>query len=131
MFAVMAAAFDETVDPVSDAYVSGLLTTSSFWAVAAFDGARVIGGITAHTIPMTRSSSSELFVYDLAVHEEHRRRGVGSQLFLALRAYASEAGISDIFVPADEEDGHALAFYRSLGGQESPVRFFAWGDGTR
>jgi len=126
MFAVMAAAFGEVPQPLGDAYVRRLLTDDSFWAVAAFDGPRVVGGITAHTLPMTRSESSELFVYDLAVHGEHRRRGVGRRLVDALRALAQEAGIPVVFVPAEDDDADALAFYRSLAGEESGVAFFTW-----
>ena len=126
MFALMAAVFDETSERLSHAYVQQLLTTSSFWAVAAFEGERVVGGITAHTIPMTRSHSSELFIYDLAVHAEYRRLGAGRLLVSSLCAQALEAGISEIFVPADDDDLDALAFYRSLGGEESAVTFFTW-----
>ena len=122
----MAAAFDEPGEPLSDEYVDRLLSSSSFWAVAAFDGDRVVGGITAHTIPMTRSQSAELFIYDLAVHEDVRRRGVGARLVAALRAYAADAGISEVFVPADDDDAHALEFYRAQAGRESRVRFFSW-----
>lgn len=126
MFAVMAAAFGEPAEPLSDEYVDRLLSSSSFWAVAAFEGDRVVGGITAHTIPMTRSPSAELFVYDLAVHEDFRRQGIGARLMAELRAQAAEAGVAEIFVPADEDDVEALAFYRSLAGRESAVSHFSW-----
>ena len=122
----MAAQFDEPSGPLGDEYVADLLSAASFWAVAAFDGDRVVGGVTAHTIPMTRSASSELFVYDLAVHEGFRRKGVAARLVATLRALAAEAGIEVVFVAADEDDAPALAFYRSLQPEESPVRIFTW-----
>jgi aminoglycoside 3-N-acetyltransferase I len=130
LFALMAEAFDEGVEPLTEEYVHGLLTSGSFWAVAAFEGQRVVGGITAHTVPMTRSQSAELFVFDLAVHEDFRRRGVGRRLVGELRALAAAAGIAEVFVAADEEDTHALEFYRSLDGDESPAAFFSWDVGT-
>ena len=130
MFAVLAEAFDEAAEPLSDEYVDRLLASSSFWAVAAFEGDRVVGGITAHTIPMTRSPRAELFVYDLAVLEDFRRRSVGARLVTALRTLAAEAGIAQVFVPAEDEDVEALAFYRAMAGQESPVTHFTW-DATR
>ncbi|WP_426593776.1 GNAT family N-acetyltransferase [Cellulomonas sp. McL0617] len=126
LFVVMAEAFDEAPEPLGDAYVAELLRTGSFWAVAAFEGGRVVGGITAHTIPMTRSRSAELFVYDLAVDADFRRRGIGRRLVATIRDLAAEAGIAAIFVPADSDDTGAVAFYRSLGGRESPVSFFTW-----
>ena len=126
LFAVMAAVFEEAAEPLSDEYLGELLGSSSFWAIAAIEDDRVVGGITAHTIPMTRSASAELLVYDLAVHEDHRRRGIGGHLVAVLREQAAEAGIAEVFVPVDDEDVHALEFYRSQGGHESPVSFFTW-----
>jgi aminoglycoside 3-N-acetyltransferase I len=126
MFTLVAAAFEEPAEPLSDEYIDLLLSTSSFWAVAAFQDGKVVGGLTAHTIPMTRSPSAELFVFDLAVHEDVRRQGVGARLVATLRELAAEAGVTEIFVPADEDDSPALDFYRALDGQESPVRFFTW-----
>src|SRR4051812_28944041 len=123
LFAVMAAAFDESAEALSEAYLEQLLASPAFWAVAAFEDGRVVGGLTAHTIPMTRSQSAELFVYDLAVHEEFRRRGIGGRLVGTLRALAAESGITEVFVPADDDDTHAVEFYRSLAGRESPVSF--------
>jgi aminoglycoside 3-N-acetyltransferase I len=126
MAAVMAAVFEEDFEPLSDEYARGILETAAFWAVAAFDGERVVGGITAHTIPMTRTPSAELFVYDLAVHEDMRRQGVAAQLLATLRAEAAQAGITEVFVPVDADEEHALAFYRSQGGAASAVTFFSW-----
>jgi aminoglycoside 3-N-acetyltransferase I len=84
----------------------------------------VIGGLTAHTLPMTRNESEEVFVYDIAILERFRRLGAGRMLIDSLRHAAKEVGVSDVFVPVDEDDREALEFYRSLQGTESPIRFF-------
>ncbi len=97
-----------------------------FWALAAFAGADVVGGLTAHTLPMTRSPSSEVFTYDLAVRQDQQRQGVGSRLVLELREAAARAGSQEVFVPADNEDAHALDFYRAQGATPSPVTFFTF-----
>lgn len=123
-FAMMAAVFAEGAEPLTDDYLVCLLERDSFWAIAAFVGDDVVGGITAHTLPMTRSPSSELFIYDLAVREEHQRQGIGSRLLAELLEAASEAGISEVFVPADNEDKQALAFYHAQGVARSPVTIF-------
>ncbi len=126
MFAMMAAVFAEGAEPLPDDYVVWLLDRDSFWAIAAFAGDDIVGGITAHTLPMTRSPSSEVFIYDLAVRRDHRRQGVGSKLVLELREAAAAAGCGDVFVPADNEDKHALDFYRAQGAVASPVTFFTF-----
>jgi aminoglycoside 3-N-acetyltransferase I len=128
MFAMMAAVFGEDSEPLGDHYLTELLGRESFWAYAAFAGTSIVGGLTAHTLPMTRSPSSEVFIYDLAVRPDHQRMGVGSRLLRELCTATARAGIRDVFVPADEADEHAIDFYRALGGVPSPVTFFTFAD---
>ena len=70
--------------------------------------------------------SSEIFVYDIAVRREHQRQGVGRQLIAELRDSATASGIRILLVAADNDDVHALDFYRALGGTASPVTFFTF-----
>jgi aminoglycoside 3-N-acetyltransferase I len=127
LFSTMAEVFDEEHTPLSDEYVDRLLARDELWILAAMLDEEVVGGLTAHRLPMTRSESSEIFIYDVAVHAGHRRRGVGRLLLSYLTRAAGDAGIHDLFVPADNDDAHALEFYRALGGAGSPVTFFAFG----
>jgi aminoglycoside 3-N-acetyltransferase I len=120
--------FEEPGEPLSDAYLDRLLARVDFWAIAAFDEpGDIIGGITAHTLPMTRSETSEIFIYDVAVRADRQRQGIGRRLLQALRAAAGAAGVDDLFVAADNEDAHALDFYRALGGAAAPVTMFTFG----
>jgi aminoglycoside 3-N-acetyltransferase I len=128
LFSLMAQVFEEPQGELPDAYVAGLLERPDFWAVAALSHEAVVGGITAHTLPLTRSAASELFIYDVAVHAAHQRRGVGRLLLDYLRSAAAEAGIAVAFVAADNEDAHALDFYRAVGGASAPVTIFTFGD---
>jgi aminoglycoside 3-N-acetyltransferase I len=126
LFALMAEVFSEAREPLSDAYVDRLLRRPDFWVIAAFMNDEIVGGVTAHTLPMTRTESSELFIYDIAVRNAHQRQGIGRRLVTALREDAAAAGITDVCVPADNDDVHALDFYRALGGEPSPVTFFVF-----
>lgn len=126
LFTLMAEVFEEDCEPLSDGYLNRLLSREDFWAIAAFAGDELIGGITAHTLPMTRAETAEIFIYDIAVHGDHQRRGVGRHLVTFLREEAARIGIDNLFVPADNEDEHALDFYRALGGVPSPVTFFTF-----
>lgn len=114
-FTLMATVFDETNEPLSDAYIMALLRRPEFWAIAAVRNDTVIGGLTAHTLMMTNSPCSEVFIFDLAVDPRSQREGVGRRLVDVLCKQTAEAGIDTVFVPADNDDGHALDFYRSLG----------------
>jgi aminoglycoside 3-N-acetyltransferase I len=124
LFLLMAAVFEEESKPLSDGYVDRLLADPSFWVIAALDGEQLAGGLTAHTLPMTRTESSELFVYDIAVRPAQQRRGVGRGLVKELLQAAAALGIGEMFVGADDEDTHALDFYRALGGVASAVTNF-------
>lgn len=126
LFLLLARVFDEPAEPLSNAYLARLLSRPEFWAIAAFVGDDLIGGLTAHTLPMTSSESSEIFIYDIAVRADQQRRGIGRHLVAALRTAAAAEGVEDIFVPADNEDTHALDFYRALGGEPSAVTHFTF-----
>jgi aminoglycoside 3-N-acetyltransferase I len=131
MFAMMVAVFDEEGDPdaqpLDEADVRALLLRDDFWAVVAIEDEEVVGGLTAHALPMTRSRSTELFLYDLAVRADRQRRGIGRALVTETLSLARAVGIHTAFVPADDEDTHALDFYRALGGAPSPVTIFTFG----
>jgi aminoglycoside 3-N-acetyltransferase I len=75
---------------------------------------------------MSRSMSSELFIHDLAVREDCQRQGIGPALVQRARALAADEGVGVAFAPADNEDEHALAFYRAIGGDEAAVTIFTF-----
>jgi aminoglycoside 3-N-acetyltransferase I len=126
LFILLAEIFKEDCGPLSGPYLDQLLRRREFWALAAFTGDTIIGGVVAHTLPMTRTESSELLIYDLAVCVDHRKRGVGRRLVDELCNQAFASGIYTAFVPADNDDIHALDFYRSIGGTSSPVTMFSF-----
>lgn len=126
LFLLMAEVFTEECAPLSEDYLRRLLSRPGFWALAAFVGSDVVGGLTAHSLPMTRSESSEILIYDIAVRIDQRGKGIGRQLISTLRVAANAAGIEDVFVPVDNDDAEALDFYRALGGSPSPVTIFTF-----
>ncbi|MEM8809984.1 MAG: GNAT family N-acetyltransferase [Cyanobacteria bacterium P01_G01_bin.38] len=126
LFTFMAEVFEEDCNPLSDDYLDQLLNQKDFWAMAAVLDDDILGGVTAYTLPMTRTASSEIFIYDIAVRADQQRQGIGRHLMTALREVAAAAGIDDIFVFADNDDRHALDFYRALGGAPSPVTAFTF-----
>lgn len=126
-FEMMHDVFDEDHDALSDRYATALLANESFWVIGAFEDGEAIGCITGHELAMTRHERTELFIYDLAVRVVDQRRGIGRQLVNALVVGAADRGIDVVFVPADDDDTHALAFYASLGGRPAKVTMFDLG----
>lgn len=123
---LMSEVFAEECTPLGEDYLRSLLSRPDFWALAAFVRGDVVGGLTAHSLPMTRTESSEVLIYDIAVRIDQRGKGIGRQLINTLRDAANAAGIEDVFVPVDSDDVEALEFYRALGGEAAPVTVFTF-----
>ncbi len=87
----MSGVFKSDSGPLSDGYLSRLLARDDFWAFAATVDGRIAGGLTAHTLPLTRAELFEIFIYDIAVRPEYQRRGIGRQLVAVLREQAAIA----------------------------------------
>ena len=98
---MMARVFGEAPVDLPDPYLEYLLRRTDFWAVAALAGAEVVGGLTAHVLPLTTKASAELFVYDLAVRPDRQRQGVGRRLIASVREAAGAVGVGVVFVAAD------------------------------
>ncbi len=124
LFLLLAEIFENQATPLSSRYLQRLLARADFWAIAAFTDDLLAGGLTAFTLPKITSESSEIFLYDIAVHPNFQRQGIGRRLVTHLRHAASSEGIDTLWVPADNEDQHALDFYHSLGGSAAPVTIF-------
>ena len=62
---------------------------------------------------------TEMFLYELAVDEAHRRRGHGRALIEALDALARERGCVGMFVFVDDDNQGGRAAYRSAGGRDA------------
>ena len=99
----------------SDDYLIQLLGGGSFIAIAASCGATVVGGLAAYELRKFEQARSEIYLYDLAVSVQFRRKGVAKALIEALKRVASERGASLIFVQAHAEDEPAIRLYRQLG----------------
>lgn len=127
MLAMMGEAFGEaetyTAAQPDDAYLERLLQAGHFIPLAAFDGAGLIGGLAAYELAKFEQARSEIYIYDLAVAEAHRRRGVATALIGELRKIAAERGAYVIFVQADYGDEPAIALYTKLGVREDVLHF--------
>ncbi|MFD5629308.1 GNAT family N-acetyltransferase [Streptomyces sp. NPDC127072] len=73
----------------------------------------VSGVETAHP-----DKGHEMFLYELAVDEPYRRRGVGRALVRELAALARELGCYGMWVAVDTGNDVALAVYRSADGKD-------------
>jgi aminoglycoside 3-N-acetyltransferase I len=114
--ALFADAFEDpgtyAASPPDDDYLAELLARDSFIAIAALDGAWVVGGIAAYVLPKFEQARSEIYIYDLAVAMvEH------------LQALAPAHGAWVIYVQADRDDAAAVSLYSKLGQREDVLHF--------
>ena len=100
-----------------------LLSKEHFIALVALDKDGVIGGLTAYVLDKFEQERKEIYIYDLAVLKEHRRRGIARNLILKLRQTGRELGAYIIFVQADKVDMAAIKLYESLGTREDVFNF--------
>jgi aminoglycoside 3-N-acetyltransferase I len=107
----------------SDGYLRGLLARPHFIAIAACEGEEVVGGLAAYELEKFEQERSEIYIYDLAVKERHRRRGVATGLIRSLQKIAALRGAYVIFVQADRGDDAAIRLYESLGTREDVYHF--------
>src|SRR2546423_14017289 len=127
MLSLFGKAFGEsetyTAAQPDDAYLSQLLSSRAFVTIAAFEESNVIGGIAAYVLPKFEQARTELYIYDLAVEGENRRRGVATAMIEELKKVAVARGIYVIYVQADYGDEAAIALYTKLGVREDVLHF--------
>ncbi len=110
--------------PGSD-YLQSLLASDHFIAMAARVDGVIAGGLAAYELRKFEQERSEIYLYDLAVAREHRRKGVATALIQELRQTAARRGAYVIFVQADTgpEDEPAIALYERHGTREEVLHF--------
>jgi aminoglycoside 3-N-acetyltransferase I len=107
----------------TDEYLRRLLSKPHFIVVVATIGGRVVGGLAAYELEKFEQERREIYIYDLAVSEEHRRRGVATGLIAQLQEVAAARGAYVIYVQADYGDDAAIRLYGSLGTKEEVLHF--------
>ena len=107
----------------SIAYLERLLGKSHFISLAAMMDDAVVGGLVAYELEKFEQERSEIYVYDLAVAETYRRRGIATALIAELGRIGTSRGAHVIFIQADRGDEPAIALYTKLGRREDVHHF--------
>jgi ribosomal protein S18 acetylase RimI-like enzyme len=70
---------------------------------------------------------AEMFLYELGVHDDYRRQGIGRTLVTALADLARERGCYGMWVLTDDDNEAALGAYRAGGGgPPEPTVMLTW-----
>ena len=109
--------------PPSDDHLRRVLEDEKFVPLVARIDGKMVGALAAYELVKFEAERSEFYIYDLAVREEHRRRGVATALIEGLKSVARDRGGWVIFVQADPPDVPAVALYDKLGTREEVLHF--------
>jgi aminoglycoside 3-N-acetyltransferase I len=125
--ALFAEAFEDpehyAANPPDDSYFESQLSQPHVIALVAVEQENVVGGLVAYVLPKLEQARSEIYIYDLAVAETHRRQGIATALIAELRSIAREVRAWVIYVQADYGDEPAIALYTKLGVREDVMHF--------
>jgi aminoglycoside 3-N-acetyltransferase I len=124
--AAVAAAADLFDTPPQDAATARFLSSPDHHLLLAYDDGRPVGMISG--VETTHpDKGTEMFLYELGVDEDARRRGVATALVNALAALARDRGCHGMWVAVDTDNVAALATYRRAGAhEEAPAVVFSW-----
>ena len=102
-------------DPPIASAVERFVADPNHHLLLAYAGEGPVGFVSG--VEMTHpDKGTEMFLYELAVDEDYRRRGVGSALVEALADLARTKGCYDVWVLTEEDNEAAVATYRRAGG---------------
>jgi [ribosomal protein S18]-alanine N-acetyltransferase len=94
--------------------VARFLADQNHHLFVALAGGKPVGFVSG--VELTHpDKGTEMFLYELAVDERHRRLGIATELVAALRDLASRRGCYDMWVLTDHDNEPALATYRKSG----------------
>jgi ribosomal protein S18 acetylase RimI-like enzyme len=106
-----------------DDYLRRALGRDETIALAAFTEDEIAGGLVAYVLDKLEQERSEIYIYDLAVAEAHRRQGIATALITELQDIAAAFRAWVIYVQADYGDEPAIALYEKLGTREDVMHF--------
>jgi aminoglycoside 3-N-acetyltransferase I len=111
------------LQPPSDAYLGRLLAKEHVIALAALIDESVVGGLVAYELEKFERERREIYIYDLAVADTHRRQGIALALVHRLREIAVQREAWVIYVQADYGDDAAIGLYEKLGVREDAMHY--------
>jgi [ribosomal protein S18]-alanine N-acetyltransferase len=98
----------------TDEWTAKFLASEGHHLLVAREGDEPIGFVSG--VETTHpDKGTEMFLYELSVHPQHRNRGVGRALVGALAELARDRGCYGMWVGAEADNAAALATYRAAG----------------
>ncbi|MFI6055625.1 GNAT family N-acetyltransferase [Streptomyces violascens] len=103
--------------PAREGWAARFLAAPGHLMLIAYIAGAPVGFVSGIEV-LHPDKGSEMCLYELAVAEPQRRRGIGRALVDALAAVARERGCYDMWVGVDTDNDPALATYRAAGAKD-------------
>lgn len=120
-------AFDEpenyTHNRPDKRYFKNLLSDDNFICLAAYANNHLLGALVAYVLKKFEQNRCEIYIYDLAVYEKYRRKGIATALIEQVKIIAKKIGAYTVYVQADYVDKPAISLYTKLGTREEVLHF--------
>ena len=116
--------FDEPAPTLDDAQLAVIRDNRNLVVFGATVGFELVGGLTAHIIPNYYRGGLDLFIQDLAIKKEHRRKGIAGALMKKTKEYCANHNIKEMYLAAEADDKQANDFYKSTEAEELPAIFY-------
>jgi ribosomal protein S18 acetylase RimI-like enzyme len=100
--------------PARPDWTTTFLQEPTHHLVVALEGDTPVGFISGVEVTHP-DKGTEMFLYELATHEDHRRKGIARALIRALVERSRERGYYDVFVATEPDNAAAIATYRDAG----------------
>ena len=76
----------------------------------------IVGFLLAYTLQRCDGKNAMIYVHEVNVLSEHRKKGVGGSLLNALKVICKEKNIMKIFLLTNKSNEPAVKLYESVGG---------------
>jgi ribosomal protein S18 acetylase RimI-like enzyme len=102
--------------PLDRAAAAQFLANQHNHLLVAFEERDAVGMLLAHELDRRHADERKMFLYEIDVREDHRRRGIGRALMSLFGELCRERGFPVAWVLTDDANPVATAFYAACGG---------------
>lgn len=96
----------------SEDVVAAFLRDDDTLMFVALDGGRVVGSAYGYRLRNPHALAPQYYLYEVDVHEDSRRHGIGRALVEAFTEAARSAGACEVWVGTEAANAPALALYK-------------------
>lgn len=99
------------------AHLHALMANDANYLLVAAEGDEPVGFLIAYRMPMFARDASMVYLYEIEVVAERRRRGIARGLIDLLKTLCRQDGVVEIWVGTENDNLPAIQLYQSTGAE--------------